>query len=64
MDSIDNLVHGHVAVCVENSRLAIAENNGWTLADEPSTPESLLTPETLSEAIEWLGNGNAICSCP
>lgn len=52
----------HHPHCIENARLAIAENNGATLADFPETAVSDLTPETVAEALEWLENGNAVCA--
>jgi hypothetical protein len=47
--------------CIENARLAIAENNGWTLADDPSVPESDLVSETADMALVWLAEGNVEC---
>lgn len=51
----------HHPNCIANAIQAIADNNGWTLTDAPNTHESALTPETASEAKEWLANGNALC---
>lgn len=53
----------HSARCIELARQAIAENNGWTLADAETHGVAYvaLTPETDAEALEWLGNGNVMC---
>lgn len=51
----------HHPRCIENAREAIAENNGWTLADAPSTPEQELCPETDEHALTWLAEGNIDC---
>lgn len=48
----------HHPRCIENALGAIAENNAATLATEPGRT---LTPETETEAIEWLSNGNYWC---
>lgn len=51
----------HSTRCIARVVDAIAENNGWTLSDDPTTPAANLTPETDAEAAEWLANGNATC---
>jgi hypothetical protein len=51
----------HHPNCIENARGAIAENNGWTLADDPMTPEEQLTPETEAMALVWLAEGTIQC---
>ena len=51
----------HSDRCIADTIQAIADNNGLTLAVDPTTPEYYLTPETEEEATEWLLNGNKIC---
>ena len=51
----------HHHSCITSAIDAIADNNGWTLADAPGTLESELVPETEAMAIEWLANGNVEC---
>lgn len=53
---------GHSIRCVENALYAIGENNEATRITEPDLPADRLTPETESEALEWLANGNQPCA--
>lgn len=50
----------HRPDCVEMTVMAIMENNAATLLTQPNEAVEL-TPETETEALEWLSNGNVRC---
>lgn len=57
----------HSPRCIESALGAIAENNAVTIHYNLAAASDL-TPETEAEALEWIGNGNALCQhydgCP